>query len=101
MRKRVEYEILKSLEELGEVESREFVEMKGNSHELTAIGSGLEPPTERLITLNPIALTAHQIVANDSTVSSTTESAKKAAESEGFDATLMVRLLVYWIFSFQ
>jgi hypothetical protein len=95
MKKRVEYEILKSLEELRENESQEFVDLKTGSQELVAIGSGMEPPTDKLITLTPVSLTARQVlVANDTTTNDTTtsETLKKSAEAEGFDVNVMVCL---------
>lgn len=87
--KRIEYEILKSLEDLRETESKEFVDMKSNSNELVAIGSGIEPPKERLINLTPVPLVAHQ--------NPTNETLKKSVESEGFDVNVMVsfNFLIY------
>lgn len=85
---------MKSLEDLRDVESQEFFDMKNNSEELlVSIGSGLEPPVERLITLTPvtstpITLTAYQ---KESALASTL--ATEATKDEGFDATLMVTTL--------
>lgn len=80
-----------------EVESREFVDVKSNSHELQLIGSGAEPQAERLITLTPVALTAHQVVSNDAKEPTPTSAValKKTAEDEGFDVNVMVIFLLY------
>lgn len=56
--------------------------MKSNSNELVAIGSGMEPPKERLISLTPVPLVAHQ--------KPTSEALKKAVTDEGFDVNVMV-----------
>ncbi|CAD5227194.1 unnamed protein product [Bursaphelenchus xylophilus] len=60
LRKNIENDVLKSIEELGETEDREFKSMEVAEKDLEAIGSGLEPPAEKLISLTPVALTAHQ-----------------------------------------
>jgi hypothetical protein len=84
-RQKIESEILKSLEELSEVESQEFVDMDNNTHELVALGSGMEPPPEKLITLTPVKLSAQQ-----ATTKPASTGIKSVAEAEGFDVNVMV-----------
>lgn len=60
LREKIEAQVLKSIEQLGETESRELSSLELNgAKELDAIGSGLEPPAERLISLTPDALQPH------------------------------------------
>ncbi|KAI6200623.1 C-type lectin domain-containing protein [Aphelenchoides besseyi] len=84
----VEDELAKSLEELGQEESREFVDAAPtDSDELVAIGSGLEPPADRLVTLIPVVLSAKQTTTN-----STASDLTKSANVDGYDVNVKLLL---------
>ncbi|CAD5221321.1 unnamed protein product [Bursaphelenchus okinawaensis] len=65
LRQKIEPDVLKSIEDLGRTEDKEFQSMETPDHDLEAIGSGLEPPSEKLVLLTPLALTAHQQIVTE------------------------------------